>query len=191
MQVSGLMNTCLKRISVRCFLVGICLLISGLLPVRAQVWNPGQRSSRGVESSQLTGGRVLSFSKGPGKRVLYAAGSQLKVQLHTGEKISGRVNAVRDTDFILAGRIVALDSVSAYFVPMRVCLMVGSALCIAGGGYMVLDGFNGLVNKKKPAFHVEALAVGIPMIAAGAAMIPFKEIKRKTKVWKPACLELW
>lgn len=190
MQVSGL-NIGVKRSSVRIFIMVVCFLFSGILSVEAQVWNPGQRSGRGVESSQLTGGRVLSFSKGPGKRVLYTVGSQLKVQLHTGEKVYGRVNAVRDTDFIVAGRIVALDSVKAYYVPMRVCLLVGSALCIAGGGYMVLDGFNGLVNKKKPAFHVEALAAGIPMVAAGAAIIPFKEVKRKTRVWKPSCLELW
>lgn len=162
-----------------------------LSPVSAQVLNQRQGSSRGVASSQLTSGRVLSFSKGPGKRVLYAAGSQLKVQLLSGEKLSGRLQAVRDTDFIIGGRAVALDSLKAYYVPMRTCLIVGTALCVGGGGYMLLDGFNGLINGKQPAFHMEALAVGLPAIGAGAVLLPFREVKRKTAVWKPACLELW
>lgn len=150
------------------------------------------RSNGGpADPTAMAGGRVLSFSKGPGKRTVYSVGSPLKVKLIDGRKFSGRVSVVRDTDFYLSGQRITLDSVAAYYVPMRMCLLVGSALCIAGGGYIILDGFNGLINNKKPAFHKEALTVGLPIAAAGAVILPFKEVKRRTKVWRPQILELW
>lgn len=149
------------------------------------------KTSRGIESAQLTGGRVLAFVKGSGKRNIYVPGSPLKVKMLDGKKYSGRINIVRDTDFYLSGKRIVIDSIQAYYVPMRACLIVGTALCVAGGGYMVLDGFNGLVNKKKPAFHTEALAVGIPMAAAGAAILPFQQVKRRTSVWRPRVMEFY
>ena len=149
------------------------------------------RSSRGLESSQLTGGRVLAFVKAPGKRNIYAIGSPMKVKLIDGRKVEGRLFAIYDTAFVLGTQKITYDSLEAYYVPMRVCLITGSALCIAGGGYLVLDAFNGLTNQKKPFFHVEALVTGIPLLAAGAAILPFKEVKRKVKVWRPLPMDLW
>lgn len=171
-----------------CFLV--CSFSYRIQAQVAPVRRPADISS-GVESSQLTGGRVLAFVKGSGKRNIYVSGSALKVKMLDGRKYSGRINIVRDTDFYLSGKRIVIDSIQAYYVPMRTCLIVGTALCVAGGGYMALDGFNGLINKKKPAFHTEALAVGIPMLAAGAATLPFKEVKRRTSVWRPKVMEFF
>lgn len=145
----------------------------------------------GVQPSQLVGGKVLVFTKGPGKRTIYAIGSEMKVKMINGLKVEGRLQAVWDTGFILGNKMITYDSLEAYYVPMRICLLVGTALCVAGGGYMLLDGFNGLTNHKKPPFHVEALAVGIPMLAAGAAILPFKQVKRSTSVWRPLPMDLW
>ena len=150
-----------------------------------------QGNTGGMQSSQLVGGKVLVFTKGPGKRTIYAIGSEMKVKMINGLKVEGRLQAVRDTGFILGNKMITYDSLEAYYVPMRICLLVGTALCVGGGGYMLLDGFNGLTNHKDPPFHVEALAVGIPMLAAGAAILPFKQVKRRTSVWRPLPMDLW
>ena len=102
-----------------------------------------QGNTGGMQSSQLVGGKVLVFTKGPGKRTIYAIGSEMKVKMINGLKVEGRLQA------------------------------------------------NGLTNHKDPPFHVEALAVGIPMLAAGAAILPFKQVKRRTSVWRPLPMDLW
>lgn len=173
-------------------LILLCCLSGLLFPVVAQVRVP-LNSSRGMDASLLTGGKVVCFSKGPGKRTLYVAGSQLKVKLLNGTKVAGRVNVVQDTGFMLAGRMISYDSIAAYYVPMRVGIYAGTALCVAGGGYILMEGLNtgfGLMMGKKKKFHMEALEVGLPILAVGAALIPFREVKRRTSVWRVRTLDL-
>ena len=170
---------------------GLLLFAGGGGDLMGQTFRGKTSNTGGVQPSQLVGGKVLVFTKGPGKRTIYAIGSEMKVKMINGLKVEGRLQAVRDTGFILGNKMITYDSLEAYYVPMRICLLVGTALCVAGGGYMLLDGFNGLTNHKKPPFHVEALAVGIPMLAAGAAILPFKQVKRSTSVWRPLPMDLW
>ncbi len=175
------------------WLVWVCCLVGLLTPLRAQIGIP-LNSSRGLEASSLTGGKVICFTKGPGKRTLYSVGSQLKVKLISGIKVSGRVNIVYDTGFVLAGRMVSYDSIAAYYVPMRVGLYVGTALCVAGGGYVLLAGLNtgfGLMMGKKKKFPMEALEVGLPILAAGGVLLPFREVKRRTSVWHVRTMDIW
>ncbi len=169
----------------------LLLFCGGAGELAGQTIRGKRGNTGGVQSSQLIGGKVLAFTKGPGKRTIYAIGSEMKVKMINGLKVEGRLQAIRDTGFVLGNRMITYDSLEAYYVPMRICLLVGSALCVAGGGYMLLDGFNGLTNHKKPPFHVEALATGIPMLAAGAAVLPFKQVKRRTSVWRPLPMDLW
>ena len=169
----------------------LLLFCGGAGELAGQTIRGKRGNTGGVQSSQLIGGKVLAFTKGPGKRTIYAIGSEMKVKMINGLKVEGRLQATRDTGFVLGNRMITYDSLEAYYVPMRICLLVGSALCVAGGGYMLLDGFNGLTNHKKPPFHVEALATGIPMLAAGAAVLPFKQVKRRTSVWRPLPMDLW
>ena len=170
---------------------GLLLFAGGGGDLMGQTFRGKTSNTGGVQPSQLVGGKVLVFTKGPGKRTIYAIGSEMKVKMINGLKVEGRLQAVRDTGFILGNKMITYDSLEAYYVPMRICLLVGTALCVAGGGYMLLDGFNGLTNHKKPPFHVEALAVGIPMLAAGAVILPFKQVKRSTSVWRPLPMDLW
>lgn len=169
----------------------LLLFCGGAGELAGQTIRGKRGNTGGVQSSQLIGGKVLAFTKGPGKRTIYAIGSEMKVKMINGLKVEGRLQAIRDTGFVLGNRMITYDSLEAYYVPMRICLLVGSALCVAGGGYMLLDGFNGLTNHKKPPFHVEALVTGIPMLAAGAAVLPFKQVKRRTSVWRPLPMDLW
>ncbi|MEG2238477.1 MAG: hypothetical protein RRX93_03505 [Bacteroidales bacterium] len=180
----------LKRVLIFIFfpLFGIAFSLD---TTQAQTIKPVIRGGSGVETQSLTNGKVLAFSKGPTRRNVYMQGSYLHIQLYSKKKVKGYVNIINDTAVMIGGRYYAYDSIMAYFVPMRLCLIFGSALCIAGGGYMLLDGINGAINGKHPVFHTEALAVGIPLFVAGAAMVPFKEVKRKTSKWKLKMLDLY
>ena len=174
------------------WLISFCLLSGMFVPVSGQTFRTA--GSRGVESSLLVGGKVVCFVKGPGRRTLYAEGSTLKVKLLDGKKVAGRISLVQDTGFVLSGRAIAYDSIKAYYVPTRVGLFLGSALCIAGGGYVLLEGLNtgfGLMMGKNKRFHMEALEVGLPILAVGGALIPLREVKRRTIVWRPRTMDLW
>ena len=78
-----------------------------------------QGNTGGMQSSQLVGGKVLVFTKGPGKRTIYAIGSEMKVKMINGLKVEGRLQAVRDTGFILGNKMITYDSLEAYYVPCR------------------------------------------------------------------------
>lgn len=139
----------------------------------------------GVPADQVTGGdRVLAFVKGASRRTLYKEGAVLKIKTTDRRKVTGYINRIGDTAVMINGIDYRYDRIAAYYVPFRICTIAGSALCIAGGGYLLLDGVNGAINGKHPVFHVEALSAGIPMAAAGGVLLAFKEVRRSTDRWR-------
>lgn len=139
----------------------------------------------GIPADQVAGGdRVLAFVKGASRRTLYKEGAPLKIQTTDGRKVQGYINRIGDTAVMINGLDYRYDRIAAYYVPFRLCTIMGSALCVAGGGYLLLDGVNGAINGKRPVFHVEALATGIPLAAAGGVVLAFKEVKRRTDKWR-------
>lgn len=139
----------------------------------------------GVPADQVTGGdRVLAFVKGASRRTLYKEGAVLKIKTIDRRKVQGYINRIGDTAVMINGIDYRYDRIAAYYVPFRICTIMGSALCIAGGGYMLLDGINGAITHKQPVFHTEALAAGIPLMAAGGVVLAFKEVKRNTDKWR-------
>lgn len=139
----------------------------------------------GLPADQVADGdRVLAFVKGPSRRTLYKEGSYLKIMTADRRKVQGYINRITDTAVMINGLNYRYERIAAYYVPLRACTIAGTALCVAGGGYLLLDGVNGAINRRQPAFHVEALSVGIPLAAAGGVTLAFKEIKRRTAHWR-------
>lgn len=139
----------------------------------------------GLPADQVAGGdRVLAFVKGASRRTLYKEGAALKIKTTDGRKVQGYINRIGDTAVMINGIDYRYERIAAYYVPFRLCTIMGSALCVAGGGYLLLDGINGAINRKRPVFHVEALATGIPLAAAGGVVLAFKEVKRSTGKWR-------
>lgn len=139
----------------------------------------------GLPADQVAGGdRVLAFVKGASRRTLYKEGAPLKIKTTDGRKVQGYINRIGDTAVMINGLDYRYERIAAYYVPFRLCTIMGSALCVAGGGYLLLDGVNGAINGKRPVFHVEALATGIPLAAAGGVVLAFKEVRRSTDKWR-------
>lgn len=139
----------------------------------------------GLPADQVAGGdRVLAFVKGASRRTLYKEGAVLKIKTTDGGKVQGYINRIGDTAVMINGIDYRYDRIAAYYVPFRICTLMGSALCIAGGGYLLLDGINGAINRRQPVFHVEALSAGIPLAAAGGVVLAFKEVRRSTDKWR-------
>ena len=44
---------------------------------------------------------------------------------------------------------------------------------------------------KKKKFPMEALEVGLPILAAGGVLLPFREVKRRTSVWHVRTMDIW
>lgn len=144
----------------------------------------------GIDPGQITmGTKVLAFVKGPTKKTLYTLGSYVHIKSAGKGKIKGYISRIGDTAVMIDGIAYPYRDIEAYYVPMRLCTIFGSALCIAGGGYILLDGINGAINNKKPALHVEALAAGIPMAAAGGILLAFGKVKRSTEKWRIRIME--
>lgn len=153
----------------------------GVVKVAAK--RPGDQTA-GVSSDQVVmGDKVLAFIKGPSRRTLYKEGAVLKIKTTDGRKVQGYINRIGDTAVMINGLDYRYERIAAYYVPLRACTIVGTALCVAGGGYLLLDGVNGAITRRKPVFHVEALATGIPLAAAGGVGLAFKEVKRRTDRW--------
>ncbi len=141
--------------------------------------------SAGIPAEEVAGGdRVLAFVKGASRRTLYKEGAVLKIKTTDRQKVQGYINRIGDTAVMINGVDYRYDRIAAYYVPFRICTIMGSALCIAGGGYMLLDGINGAITRKQPVFHTGALAAGIPLMAAGGVVRGFKEVKRNTEKWR-------
>ncbi|MDE7149055.1 MAG: hypothetical protein K2O01_01390 [Bacteroidales bacterium] len=142
-------------------------------------------SAAGTPADQVAGGdRVLAFVKGASRRTLYKEGAVLKIKTVDNRKVQGYINRIGDTAVMINGIDYRYDRIAAYYVPFRICTLMGSALCIAGGGYLLLDGINGAINRRQPVFHVEALSAGIPLAAAGGVVLAFKEVRRSTDKWR-------
>lgn len=180
------MLKCLCRtLLLLCFITTLECCFAQVAPIRTG------SGSKGIESQLLlSGNRVLCFTKKANMRNIYAVGSSIKIQLTNKEKVSGNINLINDTAIVIRGRYYNYDKIAAYYVPMRTARFLGTAFFIAGGGCILVDGINGIIKNHSPIFNVESFAVGIPLIAAGGVLFAFKDVKRKTSVWKLLVMDL-
>lgn len=145
------------------------------------------------DNQSLTEGqvvKVLVFSKNASKRSSYYIGSTLKIKTVQGQKIQGRINYLNDSLLILSGQRIPLKNIAFYYKPMNTCLILGSAAGAAGAGYIILDAANNAIADIKPTTTAQTWIVGGSLLAAAAALLPFKEVKRKTTVWRPQVLSM-
>ncbi|MEG1572189.1 MAG: hypothetical protein RSC04_05675 [Bacteroidales bacterium] len=144
--------------------------------------------NRSLKEGQVI--KVLVFSKNASKRSMYSIGSTLKIKTVQGQKIKGSLNYINDTMLIIAGQRILIKNIVSYYKSLSTCLVLGSASAVAGAGYIVLDAINNGINDRHPTTSAQTWIVGGSFLAAAAVLLPFKEVQRKTSVWRPKILNI-
>jgi hypothetical protein len=118
--------------------------------------------------------RTLVLQKlGSPSRYIYDAGDH--INLKTAEKklrLKGTVLWIGDTSFSVGKHYtVDIEDIARVNRVMHFPKLMSNLFLIAGGGYIVLDAFNNLINNQQ-VFDQQTLIIGGSLIAAGLILIP-------------------
>jgi hypothetical protein len=137
--------------------------------------------------------RTLVLEKiGTSRRYAFHLGDDLKVQTIKEKTIhkSYLWNLTDSTMTIGPRTVVPLSDVAAVYKDHHFPKLISKFLLIMGGGYIVLDAFNNLINNKQ-VFVPQTWYIGGGIMLAGVAIIPFWQTKHKIGIrWKLKIMEI-
>ena len=116
------------------------------------------------------------------KRIHYYAGDHLKIKLLDKEKVSGRLDAIFDSSFVIDGRKILLSEVSTVYSTRKAMRFLGGALMVSGTFYFGIDAINNILNYNSRGYIVSN-SVWLPSaIMVGTGGILYLLSVRRTKV---------
>jgi len=120
--------------------------------------------------------------KGKIKRLHFYAGSNIKIKMIDKERISGRIDAIYDSSFVIEGRKIELNQVDMVYSTRPAIRFIGGALMVSGAFYFTIDAVNNLLNYEARGY-VFSNSVWTPSaIAVGSGAILYYFSTRRTKV---------
>ncbi len=130
-----------------------------------------------------TAQRSLGLDKaGKIKRIHFYEGQSIKVKLTDKEKVSGHLDAIYDSSFVIEGRKILLSEVEMVYTIRGPLRFLGGAFMVAGAFYFTLDAVNNLFNYGARGY-VFSNSVWLPSaIAVGSGMVLYYFSIRRTKV---------
>ena len=122
--------------------------------------------------------------KGKTKRIHFYAGSNITVKMIDKERVSGRIDAIYDSSFVIEGRKIMLNEIDVVFSTRPVMRFIGGALMVSGAFYFGIDAVNNLLNYEARGY-VFSNSVWLPSaIAVGSGAILYYFSTRRTKVYE-------
>ena len=120
--------------------------------------------------------------KGKIKRLHFYAGDHIKIKLIDKEKVSGHIDAIYDSSFIIEGRKIKLTEVGMVYSTRPAMRFIGGALMVSGAFYFAIDAVNNVLNYEARGY-VFSNSVWTPSaIAVGTGAILYHFSTRRTKV---------
>ncbi len=116
----------------------------------------------------------------PGKvnNIKYRVGERIELKTINGERIKGIINQIRDTAVVVNYYMVKNSDIKNIYT-LRRLVSAFSFVGIEGGlGYVVIDGFNGLINNESPIIANSTLKTGGIMFGAGILLRSIAKRKR-------------
>jgi hypothetical protein len=116
------------------------------------------------------------------KRIHYYAGDHLRIKLQDKEKVSGRLDAIFDSSFVIDGRKILLSEVSTVYSTRKTMRFFGGALLVSGTFYFGIDAINNILNYEARGY-VFSNSVWLPSaIMVGTGGLLYILSVRRTKV---------
>lgn len=127
--------------------------------------------------------RSLGLDKsGKVKRMHFYEGQSIKVKLLDKEKVSGHLDGIYDSSFVIEGRKILLSEVDMVYTVRRPLRFLGGAFMVSGAFYFTLDVVNNLFNYGARGY-VFSNSVWLPSaVAVGSGLIMYYFSIRRTKV---------
>ena len=108
--------------------------------------------------------------------------NHLKIKLLDKEKVSGTLDVIYDSSFIIDGRIILLSEVSTVYSTRKTMRFFGGALMVSGTFYFGIDAINNILNYEARGY-VFSNSVWLPSaIMVGTGGILYLLSVRRTKV---------
>jgi small nuclear ribonucleoprotein (snRNP)-like protein len=127
--------------------------------------------------------RTLGLDKkGKVKRIHFYEGSTIKIKLTDNEKVSGTLNGIFDSSFVIDGRKILMSEVAVVYSTRKAMRFVGGALMVAGAFYISVDIINNLLNYSARGYIVSNSVWQPTLIAVGSGAILFYFSTRRSKV---------
>ena len=107
------------------------------------------------------------------KKYFYMPGDYIRLKTKTGNlKLNNFIGTIGDSSFQVGNKYnVKLDEVKTITRKIHGVALLSKLLMIAGGGYLLIDSFNRLINNEQ-VFYPQTLIISGSFIAAGLVLIP-------------------
>ena len=129
--------------------------------------------------------------KGKVKRLHFYAGSHIKIKMIDKEHISGRIDAIYDSSFVIHGRKIELDQVDMVYSKRPVLQFIGGALMVSGAFYFTIDAVNNILNYEARGYVFSNSVWAPSAIAVGSGAILYYFSTRRTKVHNKGNLRIF
>lgn len=129
--------------------------------------------------------------KGKVKRLHFYAGSPIKVKMIDKEHISGRIDAIYDSSFVIEGRKIELNKVDVVYSKRPVLQFMGGALIVSGAFYFTIDAVNNIFNYGTRGYVFSNSVWAPSAIAVGSGVILYYFSTRRTKVYNKGNLRIF
>jgi hypothetical protein len=135
---------------------------------------------------------LLLHKLGSAKKYTYEIGDEISLKtLEKKLRLKGTVIDIRDSSFMVGIHYsVKLNDVDKIYRRLHFPRLMSKFFLIAGGGYIILDAFNNLINNRT-VIDSQTLIIGGSLIGVGLVMIPlsYKHVKVGLR-WKLQALDL-
>ena len=122
--------------------------------------------------------------KGKTKRIHFYAGTNITVKMIDKERVSGRIDAIYDSSFVIEGRKIMMNEIDVVFSTRPVLRFIGGALMVSGAFYFTLDAVNNLLNYEARGYVFSNSVWAPSAIAVGSGAILYYFSTRRTKVYE-------
>jgi hypothetical protein len=127
--------------------------------------------------------RTLGLDKtGKIKRIHFYEGHSIKIKLIDNEKISGTLNGIFDSSFVIDGRKILLSEVATVYSTRKTMRFFGGAFMVAGAFYFTIDALNNLFNYSVRGYVFSNSVWAPSAVAVGSGAILYYFSIRRTKV---------
>lgn len=119
--------------------------------------------------------------KGKQKRIHFYEGDRISVKLVSKEKVSGVIDAIYDSSFVVQGRKIELQEVAKVYSTRPAVKYIGGALVVAGVFYLSIDAINNTFNSRGYVFSNTPITY-TSMAAVGTGLVLMYFGTRRTDV---------
>lgn len=116
------------------------------------------------------------------KRIHFYEGTRIKIKLDTKEKVSGHIDAIYDSSFVIEGRVIKLKEVAMVYSARPAVSYLGGAFVAAGLFYFGVDLINNAFNYGARGYLISDGVLVPVSISVGTGLVLMYFGTRRTQV---------